>query len=95
MTKAIDFQEVQIKSVKEEGLFVFSCREARPNYWFIFFDKAKNTYWLIYSMDLISSVAYVNKTGGHIGQYTVPLSTKSKINEKYRQYIVNNFNKIP
>lgn len=36
-----DFQEIQIKSVTDGGLFVFTCKEPRPNYWFIFYVKKR------------------------------------------------------
>lgn len=91
-----DFQEIQIKSVTNGGLFVFTCKEARPNYWFIFYVKGKDIFWLINSMELINGgFSYVNKSGKYIGHYTVPLSTRAKINEKYQHLIVENFNQIP
>ena len=91
-----DFQEIQIKSVTDGGLFVFTCKEARPNYWFIFYVKEKDVFWLINSIELINGgISYVNKTGKHIGHYTAPLSTKKKINDKFAYLIVKDFNKIP
>lgn len=95
LAEHFDFQEIQIKSVKNGGLFVFSCKNPRPNYWFIFFVKEKGTYWLINSLDLVNNIAYMNKSGGNVGKYTAPLSTKEKINAKYSKYIVKDFNKIP
>lgn len=50
-----DFQEIQIKSVKEGGLFAALRINPRPNYWFVFYIKNINTMWLINSVDLVNS----------------------------------------
>lgn len=50
-----DFQEIQIKSVKEGGLFAAMRINPRPNYWFVFYIKNIDKMWLINSVDLVNS----------------------------------------
>ena len=94
-----EYQEVQIKSVSgtREALFVFDLKQAKPNYWFIFYVKNINTFWLINSMDIAEPGAFPqNKTGKNVGKYNISLTTQNlNISKKYKKYIVDDFYKIP
>lgn len=89
------YQELQVKSISEGGLFApLNCPNPRPNYWFIFYVQNHNTLWLINSMDLVR-IASKNVQGKNVGKYSIPLSTAKKISQKYKEYIIIDFSRLP
>lgn len=94
-----EFQEIQVKTVSGAGeaLFVFKLKQARPNYWFIFYVKNINTYWIINSMEIGKPGLFPqNKAGKHIGKYNICLTTpKGNISERNKGFIVKDLSKIP
>jgi len=89
------YQELQIKSLTEGGLFAaISCPNPRPNYWFVFYVKRHGTLWLMNSMDFVKE-ATQNGKGNNIGKYSIALATKKSISKLRAQYIVTNFSKLP
>lgn len=91
------FQEIQVKTVKEGGLFVFTCRNPRPNYWFVFYVKATGRFWLINSVELVkrdvSSPNHADRPDE--GGYTVSLSSRTKLTAKNERFLVTDFDKVP
>ena len=91
------FQEIQVKTLKEGGLFVFTCRNPRPNYWFVFYVKATGLFWLINSVELVkrevSSPNHADRPNE--GAYTVSLATRTRITPKNERFLVKDFDRIP
>lgn len=91
------YQELQIKSLSEGGLFAaIPCPNPRPNYWFVFYVKQHDTIWLINSMDFVKIASCVTKPGSkNLGKYSLSLATSKSISQLRSQYIVTNFSKLP
>ena len=95
------FQEIQVKTVATplQTPFTFSLSKdrARPNYWFVFYVKEIETFWIINSMDIITPGAFSqNISGKNTGKYNVSLTTTSgNISQKNAKYIVKDFSAIP
>ena len=102
----ITYQEIQVKSRTEDGLFAaIPCPNPRAHYWFIFshywfifYIRDLDTFWLINSEDFVR-LASKNLTGKHVGKYSLHLASKTKtglkIQAKYKEYIVTDFSKVP
>ena len=92
------YQELQIKSLTEGGLFAaISCPNPRPNYWFVFYVKQHDTIWLINSVDFVK-IASQNKNSmkpKNQGKYSLSLATNKSICKLREQYIVTDFSKLP
>lgn len=84
-----DYQEIQVKSKASKGLFAgIKCPKPRRNYWFIFYVKARNEFWLINSVNFVK-IASQNKKGLHAGTYSITITSKKA------PAPVPNFNAIP
>ena len=97
-----EFQEIQVKSVLEDGLFAaLKCDNPRPNYWFVFYIKKHDLMWLINSEDLCQMAnvqgagVSQNKSGNHVGQYTINLRPTRQIAVKQPQYHITDFTPLP
>ena len=95
----ITYQEIQVKSRTEDGLFAaIPCPNPRAHYWFIFYIRDLDTFWLINSEDFVR-LASKNLKGKHVGKYSLHLASKTKtglkIQSKYKEYIVTDFSKVP
>lgn len=88
-----EFQEVQVKSASDGGLFVFSC-SPRPNYWFVFYITSLDTMWLINSQD-VSALSSINVKGKSIGKHSLNLRAGKRERYKQPKFIINNFNNLP
>ena len=93
------YQEIQVKSKAEDGLFAaIPCPNPRAHYWFIFYIRDLDTFWLINSEDFVR-LASKNLKGKHVGTYSLQLASKTKtglkIQSKYKEYIVTDFSKVP
>lgn len=91
------YQELQIKSLTENGLFAaISCPNPRPNYWFVFYVKQHDTIWLINSMHFVKIASCVTKPGSkNLGKYSLSLATKRSIRKATASFIVTDFSKLP
>lgn len=90
-----EFQEIQIKSLSEGGLFAFHCKEPKPNYWFIFYVQSINTFWLMNSLE-VHSLSNISQGEKSFGMHSIQLATrKNGCNKKFDNFLVKNFNKIP
>ena len=95
----ITYQEIQVKSRTEDGLFAaIPCPNPRAHYWFIFYIRDLDTFWLINSEDFVRLASKLLK-GKHVGKYSLKLASKTKtglkIQSKYKEYIVTDFSKVP
>ena len=89
------YQELQIKSLTDEGLFAaINCPNPQPNYWFVFYVRQHNTIWLINSRDFVR-IASQNKKGKNIGKYSLQLATRNGIRQAHSNYIITDFSKLP
>ena len=90
------YLDIQIKArskdAKYPGTFsALDIKNPRPNYFFIFYSEAANTYWVMPSLDIVAT-ANVGKSGKAEGKYRldfVNVSVKGDANprpkwEKYR-----------
>lgn len=90
-----EFQEIQVKSLNEGGLFAAFNLKPRPDYWFVFYVKQHNTIWLINS-EILSRIASQNSsTCKNAGKWSVSLATKNGISPSKAQYVVTDFSKLP
>lgn len=90
-----EFQEIQVKSLSQGGLFAaMKCDNSRPNYWFVFYIKDINRMWLINSKTLVT-IASKNTQGKHIGKYSLDLKPTSKTPIKQSQFVITDFSKLP
>lgn len=97
--QSVAYQEIQVKSRAENGQFsAIACPNPRQNYWFIFYVKSIDTFWIINSVVFVS-IAFKNVKGKHIDKYSFSLASKTKAglkpNPKYSGYIVKDFSVIP
>ena len=105
-----EFQEIQVKSVKEGGLFAAINIDPRPNYWFVFYIRDIDKMWLINSMDIInhqqinaglkpgdagSIAASQNKKGNSIGKWSIDFTPTKRTPIKAANYIITDFSKLP
>ena len=92
-----DYQELQIKSLTEGGLFAaISCPNPRKNYWFVFYVKQHNTIWLINSLDFVNIASQVTKPGSkNLGKYSLSLASKKQIRPMTKGFIVTDFSQLP
>lgn len=90
-----EFQEIQVKSLNEGGLFAAFKLDPRPNYWFVFYVKQHNTIWLINSVAL-AQISSQNSPGSkNAGKWSVSLATAKSLSDAKKQYIVTDFTKLP
>lgn len=90
-----EFQEIQVKSLREGGLFAAFKLEPRPNYWFVFYVKQHNTFWLINSCEL-AEISSQNRDGcQNPGKWSVSLATSKSLSEAKTKYVVTDFTKLP
>ena len=89
------YQELQIKSKTEGGLFAaISCPNPRDNYWYVFYVKQYDTLWLINSLDFVK-IASLNTTGKNKGKYSLSLATKKSVRKSVANFIITDFSKLP
>ena len=92
-TQVSIYQELQVKAVTN-GLFAaINCPDPRPNYWYVFYVKSVDTYWLINSMDFVKIASQI-VNGKNVGKYSLALATK-KGTKKHTQYIITDFSRLP
>ena len=99
LEKSVAYQEIQVKSKAKDGQFsAIACPNPRENYWFIFYVKSIDTFWIINSIKFVE-IASKNVKGKHIDKYSFSLASKTKQglkpNPKYSEYIVKDFSVIP
>ena len=107
---SFEFQELQIKSVTDRGLFAGITIKPRYNYWFIFYNWEKGLMWLINSMDIVNFAAnnaglsksdskYIyasqNQTGENIHSWTINLTVTKRNPIKSKAFIITDFNRLP
>lgn len=80
----IDLQiKARSKAAKHAATFAaLTVRSPRPDFWFIFFSEAAETYWVMPSLDLVK-LSNVNKggeskDGKNRGKFTIKLANKTK-----------------
>lgn len=89
------YQEIQVKSISRGGLFAaISCPNPASNYWYVFYIKDIDTMWLINSVDFVK-LASQNIQGKNIGKYTISLTNKKGLVDKYKKYVINDFTILP
>lgn len=89
------YLDVQIKArsndAKQPGTFAsLVVPNPRPNYFFIFYSEAADSYWVMPSLDVVEK-ANVGKSGGAEGKYSlnfvnVLVSGEAKPRPKWSQY---------
>lgn len=90
-----EFQEIQVKSLREGGLFAAFNFDPRPNYWFVFYVKQHDTLWLINSCDLAKISSRNREDCKNAGKWSVSLATAKSLSDSKAKYIVTDFTKIP
>lgn len=90
------YQEIQVKSLREGGLFAaITCDNPRPEYWFVFHVVQHNAFWLINSMDFVKLASRNSSTCKNTGKYSISLATAKGIRQAMAQFVVTNFSKLP
>jgi hypothetical protein len=81
----LKYLDVQIKARSRNAKYgatfsAMTIRDPRPNFWFIFYSEAAETYWVIPSRDVVklASVNKGGKTGKHTGKLTLVLCNRTK-----------------
>lgn len=68
--------EVQVKSLSTGGLFAaISCPNPRPNYFYVFYIRSIETYWLIPSLDFVKIASQNSATCKNAFKYSLTLAT--------------------
>lgn len=68
--------EVQVKSLSKGGLFAaISCPNPRPNYFYVFYIRSIETYWLIPSPDFVKIASQNSATCKNAFKYSLTLAT--------------------
>lgn len=108
--KNFEFQELQIKSVSEGGLFAGITIKPRYNYWFIFYCWKDERMWLINSMDIVNAAknnighakgdpyyiyASQNTKGLNINKWSIDLTPTIKNPIKSEAYVITDFKRLP
>ncbi|MBA7473110.1 hypothetical protein ES707_08444 [subsurface metagenome] len=89
------YLDVQIKArsiyAKHPTFFAGMRIEPRPNYWFIFFTEANDTFWVMPSSKVIE-LGHTLKSGENVGkaEINMPKSDRSSNAPKFEKY-KNNF----
>lgn len=94
-SRTLRFQEIQVKSLREGGLFAAFNFDPRPNYWFVFYVKQHDTLWLINSCDLAKISSRNREDCKNAGKWSVSLATAKSLSDSKAKYIVTDFTKIP
>lgn len=105
-----EFQELQIKSVTDGGLFAGITIKPRYNYWLIFYNWEKGLMWLINSMDIVnfannnaglseSDPRYIhasqNKKGESIHRWNINLKITKRNPIKSKAFLITDFKRLP
>lgn len=87
--------EIQVKSVSQGGLFAaIECPDPRPEYWFVFYVKEHDTFWLINSEDFVQLASHNKQQCKNAGKYSISLATARGIRKATAKYIVNDFSRM-
>lgn len=80
----IDVQiKARSKDAKQPGTFAaLEVRYPRPNFAFVFYSEAADTYWVMPSLDLIKE-ATQNKQGVNAGRYSIVFTNNRKDGKTY------------
>jgi hypothetical protein len=94
---SFEFQELQVKSVSQGGLFAaLKCDHPRANYWFVFYIKDIDKMWLINSEQLVKIASCVTKPGSkNLGKFTIDLKPVKRTPIKFPQYHITDFTNLP
>lgn len=94
---AHEFQELQIKSLREGGLFAaISCPNPRPNYWFVFYSGVQGLFWLINSMTFVTIASRNSDTCKNAGKYSLSLTVKGgNARPATAEYLITDFSQLP
>ena len=91
-----EWQELQVKSLHEGGLFAaISCPMPKPNYWFVFYVKSHDTLWLINSMDFVQLASQNSPNCKNANKYSISVSTKKGLRKAMMKYVITDFSKLP
>lgn len=73
-----NYQEIQVKSKEADGLFAaMKCPNPRPNYWFVFYVKSLDKFWVINSEDFQIIASRNGEDCKHPGLYTLNVTSKN------------------
>ena len=90
------WQELQVKSLHEGGLFAaISCPNPRPNYWFLFYVKAHSTMWHVNSTDFVRLASQNRPDCKNANKYSLSLSTKKGLRPAMKKFVITDFSKLP
>ena len=90
------WQELQVKSLHEGGLFAaINCPNPRANYWFVFYVKQHDTVWLVNSLDFVRLASQNRPDCKNANKYSLSLATTKNLRQAMKQYIITDFSKLP
>lgn len=90
-----EFQEIQVKSISEGGLFAaITCNNPRSNYWFLFYIKNIDRMWLVNSFDFCR-LGSRNSKGKNIGKYSFDLTPTKREPIKKKEFLITDFSQLP